>query len=129
MKADKVNVLELDNVTAFTPEGDYEPATKKFVEDAVAAGGGGGSSSQIDCSGGTSDTYGVLSGSINGSNTTFTVSEGAYVSGSLKVWLNGQLQTQGSSEDWVETTPASGTFDFNTAPLSGDIVVVEYIIP
>lgn len=32
-KADKSNVLELDNTTAFTPDADYEPATKKFVED------------------------------------------------------------------------------------------------
>ena len=32
-KADKVNVLELDNTTAFTPDTDYEPATKKYVDD------------------------------------------------------------------------------------------------
>lgn len=33
-KADKVNVLELDNTDAFTPSADYEPATKKYVDDA-----------------------------------------------------------------------------------------------
>jgi hypothetical protein len=32
-KADKANVLELDNITEFTPDGDYEPATKKYVVD------------------------------------------------------------------------------------------------
>lgn len=32
-KADKTNVLELDNTTEFTPDGDYEPATKKYVDD------------------------------------------------------------------------------------------------
>lgn len=32
-KADKANVLELDNTTAYTPTLDYHPATKKFVED------------------------------------------------------------------------------------------------
>ena len=32
-KADKDNVLELDNTTAFTPDADYEPATKKYVDD------------------------------------------------------------------------------------------------
>jgi hypothetical protein len=32
-KADKANVLELDNTTEFTPDGDYEPATKKYVVD------------------------------------------------------------------------------------------------
>jgi len=86
----------------------------------------GGNSFQVDCSGGTSDTYGALSGLVNSSNTTYTVSLGSYVSGSLRVYLNGQLQTQGTSEDWDETTPASGTFDFNTAPTTGDIIIAVY---
>ena len=33
-------VLMKDNATAFTPTADYQPATKKYVDD--AAGGGGG---------------------------------------------------------------------------------------
>lgn len=32
-KADKSNVLELNNASAFTPDADYEPATKKYVDD------------------------------------------------------------------------------------------------
>ncbi|MBL4879764.1 MAG: hypothetical protein JKX82_00435 [Oleispira sp.] len=32
-KAAKSNVLELDNTTAFTPDEDYEPATKKYVDE------------------------------------------------------------------------------------------------
>lgn len=35
LKADKSNVLQLDNTTPFTPNNDYEPATKKFVEDSL----------------------------------------------------------------------------------------------
>lgn len=35
----KSNVLELDNVSVFTPDADYEPATKKYVDD--NSGGGG----------------------------------------------------------------------------------------
>ena len=31
--ANKTNVLELNNTTAFTPDADYEPATKKYVDD------------------------------------------------------------------------------------------------
>ena len=31
--ATKANVLELDNTTSFTPDADYEPATKKYVDD------------------------------------------------------------------------------------------------
>lgn len=86
-----------------------------------------GSGLYIDQSGGTSDTYGILSGSINGSNALFTVSQANYVSSSLKVWLNGQLQTQGTAEDWVETSPSTGTFTFNTAPLTGDLITAEYM--
>jgi len=46
LKSDKTNVLELDNTTAFTPDADYEPATKKYVDD--NAGGGGGSAAGSD---------------------------------------------------------------------------------
>lgn len=34
-KADKTNVLELDNTDAFNPDADYEPATKKYVDDNI----------------------------------------------------------------------------------------------
>jgi len=37
--ATKANVLELDNTTAFTPDADYEPATKKYVDDNIGSGG------------------------------------------------------------------------------------------
>jgi len=31
----KTNVLELDNTSVFTPDTDYEPATKKYVDDSL----------------------------------------------------------------------------------------------
>lgn len=74
-----------------------------------------------------SGTYGTLAGTVNGSNAIFTVSNNAYVTGSLMVFLNGQEQTQGGSNDWTETTPASGTFTFVTAPPSGSILQAAYI--
>lgn len=80
----------------------------------------------IDSTAGTGDTWGVLAGAVNGVNTTYTVSTGVYKSGTLKVFKNNLLLIQGTGEDWVETTPASGIFDFNTAPLSGDVITVEY---
>lgn len=80
----------------------------------------------IDQSGGTSDTYGVLAGTINGANTTFTVSQSVYASGTLEVYLNGKLVLQGTGAGWVETTPASGTFDFVVAPETGDEITVRY---
>jgi hypothetical protein len=36
-KADKDNVLELDNTTEFTPSSDFHPSTKKYVDDTVSA--------------------------------------------------------------------------------------------
>jgi hypothetical protein len=99
--------------------------TLATLDDIVGGGSGGGSAMQTDQSGGTSDTYGVLAGMIDGSNTTFTTSV-PYMTGTLQVYLNGQLQTQGSSEDWAETTPGSGTFDFAVAPESGDEITVYY---
>ena len=97
---------------------------------AVPPGAGGSGNyfndEQIDQSGGTSDTYGALAGTINGTNRVFTVSTGVYQTGTLTAYLNGQLQTQGSGQDWVETTPASGTFTFAMAPPTGSEITVVY---
>ena len=92
------------------------------------SGSGASTSQYIDQSGGTADTYGVLSGAINGANTTFTVSQAVYNTGSLSVYLNGQLQTQGTAEDWTETLPSAGTLAFATAPLTGDLITVNYTL-
>ena len=82
----------------------------------------------IDQTGGTGDTYGAISGLINGVNKTFTVSQGKYAGGSLEVYLNGQLQTQGALEDWEETSPANGTFTFHSAPVAGDLITAKYMV-
>lgn len=75
-------------------------------------------------SGLTSSGLDALTGSVNGSNTTFTVSDEVYVSGTLQVYLNGVLQVLGDAI--TETTPASGVFDFVTAPASGSQIYVRY---
>ena len=96
---------------------------------AVPAGGGSTTNYNyfyIDQAGGTSDTYGVLAGTRNGANAVFTVAQAVYATGTLKVWRNGQLLTQGSGEDWTETTPASGTFTFIVAPAATDEITVTY---
>lgn len=88
---------------------------------------GSGSTTQIDQTPlGSGSTYGALGGTVNGSNTTFTVSKSLYTSGKLQVYRNGLVQFQGSNGDWVETTPSSGTFSFNVAPLTGDILTAIY---
>ena len=73
-------------------------------------------------------TYGTLAGLVNSSNTVYTVSNGSYATGTLEVYLNGQLLSQASGADWSETTPASGTFTFVIAPPTGSIVTVGYMI-
>ncbi len=40
-KAAKTEVLTKTNTTAFTPSSNYQPATKKYVDDSVSAAGGG----------------------------------------------------------------------------------------
>lgn len=92
----------------------------------VTASGFGSNEFYIDQSAGTSDTYGILSGAVDTSNTDYTVSKSSYITKSLSVFLNGQLQTQGTAEDWIEVSPAAGTFRFNTAPLTGDLITVMY---
>jgi hypothetical protein len=70
----------------------------------------------------------VPSGAIDGSNTTFTTASG-YTTGKLRVYLNGLRQLL--TDEWSETTPASGTFDFVDAPKSSqgnpDVVTVDYL--
>lgn len=80
----------------------------------------------IDQLGGTDDTYGILIGSGDGINTEFTVSQGSYVTGTLAIYLNGQLLTQGLVEDWHEDDPATGKFHFSTAPEAGDEITAVY---
>lgn len=64
----------------------------------------------------------VPSGSINGSNTAFTIAN-TPVSGSEHVYLNGVLQESGSGNDYT----ISGTsITMATAPLSGEKIRVTY---
>lgn len=63
-------------------------------------------------------------GSINGSNTSFTTAS-VFNSGSLRVYLNGQRLTSGSSNDYVETTQG---FTMEYAPITGDVLRVDYNI-
>lgn len=133
---DKTAITNKTNVTAATGDSvlisdvsDADNLKKVTIQSIINLASGGGNTFNdifIDQAGGTSDTFGVLAGARNGSNTLFTVSESVYATGTLKVWLNGQLLTQGSSEDYVETTPASGTFTLAVAPVSTDEITVEY---
>jgi hypothetical protein len=63
------------------------------------------------------------SGSINGSNTAFTLSN-TPVSGTESVYLNGVLQEPGAGNDYTIST---NTITYLTAPTTGDRLRVTYI--
>jgi hypothetical protein len=62
------------------------------------------------------------SGSINGSNTTFTLAN-TPTTGSEHVYLNGLLQESGAGNDYTIST---NTITYLTAPISGDKIRVSY---
>lgn len=64
----------------------------------------------------------VPSGTVNGSNTVFTLSAD-YIPGTLAVYLNGMRQK--ITDDYTET--AGHTITFVGAPLSGDKILVDYL--
>ena len=62
-------------------------------------------------------------GSVNGSNTTFTLAN-TPISGTEQVYLNGVLQEPGAGNDYTIST---NTITYLTAPISGDKIRVTYI--
>lgn len=67
----------------------------------------------------------VPSGSVNGTNATFTITNAPAVAGTEQVFLNGLLQFSGAGDDY---TISGGTITFNTAPDAGWKLVVYYFV-
>lgn len=65
-------------------------------------------------------------GLINGTNTAYTIAT-AFTPGSLRVFLNGQRLFPGVSNDYTENASLTG-FTMNHAPLTGDVLLVDYNI-
>jgi hypothetical protein len=62
------------------------------------------------------------SGTINGSNTSFTLAH-APLGTSLSLYKNGQLQIAGGAADY---TLSSSTITYNAAPKTGDVLIANY---
>jgi len=80
---------------------------------------------QVNASGLTASNFvdkETPSGSVNGSNTTFTLAN-TPVAGSEHVYLNGMLLESGSGNDY---TISGATITMLTAPISGDKIRVSY---
>jgi len=72
----------------------------------------------------------VPTGSINGSNTVFTLTANV-LSGSEEVYKNGMLMNAGAGNDYTITYGATTTITFLTAPSStpfADIILVNYSV-
>lgn len=65
----------------------------------------------------------VPSGTINGSNTTFTLANSP-TAGTVQIQLNGIMQLVGAGNDYTIT---GSTITFLSAPLTGDVVLVSYM--
>lgn len=77
----------------------------------LGAGGGGTGNAVIEGVTGTQD----------GSNTSFTVASSSYTAGSLIVIINGQALQDGAG--LTENTPGGGTFTLDYAPLASDSIL------
>ena len=67
----------------------------------------------------------VPSGSVNGTNVTFTLSQTPSVANTEQVFLNGLLQSAGASDDY---TISGDTITFNSAPEAGWKLIVYYFV-
>ena len=141
--ATKANVLELDNTDSFTPDADYEPATKKYVDD----NGGGSSNTEQgiayatsitpDLSSGNVIKVGELTGNITVNNPTNpTTAEEVYIrfvqdsSGGRVVTLGTNYILIDNNEDYPTTpdaifffsgiTQSDGTIEGGFSPLDAD---------
>lgn len=65
----------------------------------------------------------VPSGTINGSNTTFTLAHTPASANSVLLFENGVAQTQGGSSDY---TISGATITYNTAPPTGTLLLAQY---
>lgn len=65
-----------------------------------------------------------LSNQVDGANLAFTLAS-TFVTGTVKVYLNGLRQQKGAGKDYNET--GSNEITFSIAPEIGDILLVDYI--
>lgn len=80
----------------------------------------------IAAAGSTSFIYNeVPTGVINGINVNFATAF-PYIGGTLQVYRDGQLMKPGAGNDYIETDPANGLFDFVVAPSTNSNIQVSY---
>lgn len=117
-KADKTNVLELDNVVSFSPSLDYHPATKKYVDDAVL-----GLSPDTN-------TH-ISSGAVSGNTLTITLNDASTVDIDVSSLLDDTTNTLSSGvlngNVITFTREDSTTFDVDVTNLYDDTNLVTSV--
>lgn len=110
--SEKQNVLQLDNITEFTPDADYEPATKKYVDD-NAGGNPAGNDASIQF-----NDNGVFGGvdAFKYDRVSGAITVGEFV----EVFPSTPLAIQRENDDYLQVT-LKNTSD--SAIASGDFVI------
>ncbi len=123
----KIEIVSGDGSVTIVKTIQNPGGNEKISYDLSVSGGGGGNSIIDQAPLGAGSTYGLVSGLIDSSNTTYVVSHGEYAPSTLLVVVNGvELQQGTAPAEWVETDPTTGTFDLNTPLNPGDIITTLY---
>ena len=100
----------------------YHSLTAAAITTLVAASSGTAYTTHIDTTP-TGTRWGALTGLVNSSNTSFTVSEGSYAPNTLEVCYQGIWLHE---SDFAETNAATGVFDFGSAPTTNAFIIAKY---
>lgn len=105
----KSNVLELDNTDVFTPDADYEPATKKYVDDA-------GMSAAILNNLKDNILMNAFRIAINGALTKFNMEDG----------IMDEFEDESGVDTGTSTNESYDSADDYYSPDSGDSLFLDY---
>lgn len=68
----------------------------------------------------------IASGAVDGVNRIFSTPD-PYISGTLQIFVNGQLKRKDFDDGFDELVPSSGTFELKEAPVVEDVVQAYFL--
>jgi len=90
----KSNVLEKNNTTSFTPDADYEPATKKYVDDNIP-------NVPVSSVAGKTGVVTLVKADVGLGNVDNTTDAGKPISSATQSALDGKQASMGSDDNYV----------------------------
>ena len=121
-KAEEIQTALNPTIEQFRKEWEEKVQQALASRGGVRGLGGGSVINPRPMKGISTDTTPAITGNINGANTNFVLPK-APVANGLALFLNGVRQRIGSGNDFTLT---GKTITFNTAPLSGDIILCDF---